>query len=149
MYTTQQFDLSNDGSLDRMEAKAVLRKLKLAMEPAEFNAWFAALDKDGSGAVEKEEFVKAVIALGASLDAALNKQGGRIWLWLWYDAVVVLLLVAFGAVAYAATAIEYQYGSEQEWVSKTRIYWLRAIYGWLCAPWLLLKVRWTSSHERW
>ena len=57
-----------------------------------------------------------------------------------YDLIVVALLTVFAALVYASTSPNEQYGGDREWVSKTRTYWLRALYGWLCAPWLLLKV---------
>eukprot|EP00618_Florenciella_parvula_P035898 CAMPEP_0119542920 /NCGR_PEP_ID=MMETSP1344-20130328/53848_1 /TAXON_ID=236787 /ORGANISM="Florenciella parvula, Strain CCMP2471" /LENGTH=614 /DNA_ID=CAMNT_0007587185 /DNA_START=12 /DNA_END=1856 /DNA_ORIENTATION=- len=138
--TFEKFDLSKDGQLDRSETKAILRKLKLEMEPAEFDSWFAAHDKDGSGSLDQDEFITAVIKLGADLDAALNKRGGRLWYFIWYDIIIVALLIIFAAAVYATTSSAEQYSGDREWISKTRTYWLRALYGWLCLPWLLLKM---------
>mmetsp|Transcript_66396 Transcript_66396/g.183398 ORF Transcript_66396/g.183398 Transcript_66396/m.183398 type:complete len:238 (+) Transcript_66396:1060-1773(+) len=110
------------------------------MEPAEFDSWFAAHDKDGSGSLDQDEFITAVIKLGADLDAALNKRGGRLWYFIWYDIIIVALLIIFAAAVYATTSSAEQYSGDREWISKTRTYWLRALYGWLCLPWLLLKM---------
>jgi hypothetical protein len=90
-----------------------------------------------------------------------TKKGGRVFLWLYYDLLVFSIIVALGLTAFynlsgLDAASEAFRSTEGKF--KNYLFWLKCLYGLLCAPWLvfsfpgmytlILRLRPTAYNER-
>jgi hypothetical protein len=64
--------------------------------------------------------------------ADMSRKGGRVFYWLGYDFVIFAVTVALGVVSLRA--------DDDEWTEWAKIYWLKALYGIMALPWVILKL---------
>jgi hypothetical protein len=63
--------------------------------------------------------------------ADMSRKGGRVFCWLGYDLVIFAVIVALGVLTLTR--------DDDEWTEWAKIYWLKALYGIMALPWIVLK----------
>jgi len=70
-----------------------------------------------------------------AVSPSLSRKGGRIRIWLCFDLLAFAAVVGLGVYSHM-----FHIKNDTEWISKSHLYWLKAIYGVLSAPWIILKL---------
>lgn len=121
-----KMDVNKDRLLNRTELRNALKKSGITMNPLEFDKMFSELDKDGSGNINYEEYMKAtanteVLVSDKALRAAFNNAAGRNDDTIDEELFIGLLNEGWMAEAYMAAQFKDVYGEIRNGKVRLRI----------------------------